>query len=126
MNHRRLILTALAVLLTTAAFGAARAHAQQREDLETLLVGKWYQQSGSYVVETVLNANGEFTAVGYQPGTPYRQYVVGRWWLQNGQLWTEWEQWEPHSIEKPLPEGTPVYFIDRNHFRNKFGLVTRM
>jgi hypothetical protein len=38
----------------------------------------------------------------------------------------EWTDWVPHDIAKPLPEGTKIEIIDRDHCRNKLGIVTRM
>jgi hypothetical protein len=38
----------------------------------------------------------------------------------------EWTDWVPHDIAKPLPEGTKIEIIDRDHLRNKIGIATRM
>jgi hypothetical protein len=36
------------------------------------------------------------------------------------------DNWEPHTVRKPLPEGTMVQILDQDHFRNKLGVVTRV
>ena len=125
MNNR--FISILIVATVVSAVGLTATSTAQQPDLRSFLTGKWHQEYGPYVTETVLNAGGTFTSITVQPGTPYRLYVQGRWEIKNGnQLWQEWENWEPRTLSKPLPEGSMIEPIDRDHFRNKFGVVTRM
>ncbi|HXA95831.1 MAG TPA: hypothetical protein VN323_09735 [Candidatus Dormibacteraeota bacterium] len=126
MNHKFIPILIVASMVFTIGLTAAHAPAQQ-PDLRTFLIGKWHQEYGPYVTESVLTAGGTYTSITIQPGTAYRLYVQGRWDVRYGnQLWMEWENWEPSNLRKPLPEGTLVQPIDANHFRSKFGVVTRM
>jgi hypothetical protein len=115
-----------AVLMLTASLVAVglttvRAPAQQ-PDLRSFLIGKWHQEFGPYVSETVLNGDGTYTSIMIQRGTPYRQDFQGRWDVRFGnQLWQE--SWPPNGL---LPEGTLVQPIDSDHFQNKLGIATRV
>jgi hypothetical protein len=96
-------------------------------DLRSFLIGKWQQEYGPYVTETVFTAAGTFTSITFQLGAPYRQNVQGRWEVKYGnQLWQEWDSWNPSTLPKPLPEGTTIEVIDSDHFRNKLGIVARI
>jgi hypothetical protein len=126
MNYRWSVSIALAVLVFAFALAAANTPAKPGS-LEEYLYGKWHQEYGPYVTETVLNTDLTFTSVTVQKGAPYRLYVEGKWKVKyQNQLWMYWVNWEPRSIKKPLPEGTTVEVIDHNHFRNKLGVVTRI
>jgi len=126
MNCRWSVGIAFAVLVSAFALTAAHAPAKP-QSLEEYLYGKWRQEYGPYITETVLNTNLTFTSLTVQRGAPYRLYVEGTWKVKyQNQLWMYWVNWEPHTIKRPLPEGTTVEVIDRNHFRNKLGVVTRI
>ncbi|SRR5258707_10889510 len=87
-------------------------------DLRSFLIGKWHQELGPFVTETVLNTDGTYTSItiGWGPW----EYVQGRWEVRYGnQLWQD-------RCDRPLPEGTPIWVIDPDHFQNKLGIATRM
>jgi len=96
--------------------------------VEQYLVGKWHQEYGPYVTETVLKTDFTFTSITIQRGAPYRLYVEGDWEVRGNddQLWTQWTYWEPRNLKKPLPEGTMIKVIDHDHFKNKLGDVYRV
>ena len=124
MNYRSSLRLALAGMLFAVALTATRTPAQSR--MERFLMGKWHQEYGPYITETVLNGDGTFTSETIQRGAPYRLYVEGTWCVRyENQLWMEWYNWEPHTVNRPLPEGTMVEVIDQDHFRNKLGVATR-
>lgn len=126
MGHLKSFSAALAALLIAIILLAGPAPANPAS-LETYLVGKWHQEYGPYVTETVLTAKHTFTSITVQPGTPYRLHVEGTWEIRNeDELWLEWTDWVPHNIQKPLPEGSKIEIIDQDRFRNKLGIVTRM
>jgi hypothetical protein len=125
MNRRLSIGVALTIALFALGLAATRTPAKTR--MEEFLTGKWHQEYGPYVTETVLNGDGTFISETIQRGAPYRLYVEGRWSVRyENQLWMEWDNWEPHTINKPLPEGTMFQVIDQDHFRNKLGVATRV
>jgi hypothetical protein len=125
MNYRSLVSLAVAGMLLVLALTATHTPAKTR--MEAFLMGKWHQEYGPYVTETVLNGDGTFISETVQQGTPYRLYVEGTWSVRyENQLWMEWYNWEPHTINKPLPEGTMFEVIDQDHFRNKLGVATRV
>lgn len=127
MNYRWPISVALAALLFALALAAAPARATPSWLEGYLSHGKWHQEYGPFVTETVFKRDRTFTSITIKRGAPYKLYVEGNWYVRPGnQLWMEWTNWEPHTINKPLPEGTMVKVIDDNHFRNKLGLVTRV
>jgi hypothetical protein len=117
MKSAIMSLTLSAVL--TIGLTAARAPAQQL-DLQSFLVGKWHQELGPYVTDTVLNGDGTYTSITIQRGTTYWEGVQGNWEIRVGnQLWQS-------RRDGRLPEGTPIRVIDANHFQNKLGIATRV
>src|SRR5215468_11568837 len=101
----------LAVLLVFATATLPAQTSAQTYNLERLLMGKWHQEYGPYVTETVFSLRGqyhEFTSVTVQRGAPYRLYVVGEWRVNNNRdLWTYPKDWQPHDV-RMFAEGTPI------------------
>jgi hypothetical protein len=83
------------VLLTAVFCGFFQnsAVAQTEYSPERLLVGKWRQQYGPYVTESVFTANGRFTSVTYDQFTRFDSW--GRWEVKNGLLVSYFEDWWP-------------------------------
>ena len=125
MNYRATVATARLVSLLALPLLPAPAPTTR---VEQYLVGKWHQEYGPYVTETVLKTDFTFTSITIQRGAPYRLYVEGDWEVRGNddQLWTQWTYWEPRNLKKPLPEGTMIKVIDHDHFKNKLGDVYRV
>lgn len=116
-----LLLTA--ILLSFAPRPAeAKAQPAMGQEAEQLLVGKWRQQYGPFISETVYLANGRFTSI--TTGGVYRFYCEGRWEIRQGMLITYFEDWWPR-VRMPGWEGTPIRFLDENRFQNKLGIAYR-
>jgi hypothetical protein len=106
------------LIISAAAIGLATTHAAaQQLNLRSFLIGKWHQELGPYVTETVLNANGTYTSI--TCGPPGCEGVEGGWEVRFGnQLW--------QSSDRALPEGTPIRVVDPDHFQNKLGVAARV
>ena len=127
MNYRTSVITAFLVSLFAFSLIPVRAPARASR-MEEYLFGKWHQDYGAYSTETVLKTDFTFTSITIQRGAPYKLYVEGNWEVRGNddELWMEWTRWEPSNLRKPLPEGTWIRVVDRNHYRNKFGDVYRV
>ncbi len=125
MSHQRSLCMALSILFLAVALLSAPAPAKPRLTPQYLF-GLWRQTYGPFVTQTQLNTDFVFRSITVRPGTSYRLQVTGTWKLEGNMFWMTWVEWYPHTMPKPLPEGTAVEVIDDNHFRNKLGIVTRV
>lgn len=101
----------------------------QQYNLDSLLVGKWHQEYGALITETLFSGGRphEFIALTVQRGTSYRFCVQGEWEIRSGnQLWQHNLRWIPDNVRVPEWEGAVIEVVDANHLRNKAGDVFRI
>lgn len=126
---RTILARAICVTLVLVGVASVGEVQSQQYNLDTLLVGKWHQQYGALVTETLFSGGNphEFISLTVQAGTSYRFCVQGQWEIRNGsQLWQHNLRWIPDNIRVPEWEGTPIQVIDANHLRNKLGVFARI
>jgi hypothetical protein len=120
MDPKKTIFMLLAVLVITLAIGAARSLADD-VDLKSFLVGKWHQEVGDFVGDTVFNSDGTFTSLASKKGTSYHEGVKGHWQIRNeNELWQHNEDCSPNDCAAEW-DGTWIKVIDNDHIQNKLG-----
>jgi len=124
VNSKWLVCGALVCLAIVVPANVVPAPAQV--DLNRFLVGKWHQEVGAMVAETVFTAGHAFTSLAWTRGTPYRTGASGRWEIKYGdQLWQYNDECSPDPCAVKS-EGTKIEVIDDDRIRNKFGVAYRM
>jgi hypothetical protein len=104
---RMAAICSISVAIALAAAGGVTNVRAQQYSLDGVLIGKWHQEYGPYVSETVFTAGHEFMTVTIQRGAPYRLYIQGRWEVRYGnQLWQHNLHWVPDNIRVAEWEGT--------------------
>ena len=98
------------------------------------MVGKWRQQLGPAVTETVYLPSGRFTSITRDQFTSF--YSEGRWEVRNEMVIAYFTNWWPRQmrnvdgstteIRMPEWESTWVRFLDNNRVENKLGIAYRV
>ncbi len=115
-------------------FSQGSAVAQTEYSPERLLVGKWQQQYGTCISESVFTADGRFTSITRDQFRSF--YSEGRWEIKDGVLISHFVDWSPRSMPNVDGSTTPIWmpewestwirFLDYDRLQNKVGIAYRV